>query len=86
MKQFKTIDEVDDWLEPMNYREFWCAIKPYCLVLPPADGCDDQITSGEVELVTILDGLKYLARIELTKRHGLHTKLATPWLKLVESH
>lgn len=85
MEDFKTIDDVEAWLEPMNYEEFWRAIRPYCLVIHQRSDCDAQISAGVVDTATVLDGLKYLARIELTKRHGLHWKAPTPWLKLVGS-
>ena len=83
MKKFKTIDDVEAWLGPMNYEEFWRAIRPYCLVIHRRSDCDEQIAAGLVDKATVLDGLKYLARIELTKRHGLHWKVATPWLRVV---
>ena len=86
MKTFKTIDDVEAWLEPMDYPGFWYAVRNYDLVLQPRDHCDDQIANGVVGLETVLDVLKSMARIELTKRHGLHWKEPTPWLKLVESH
>ena len=72
------------WLEPMDYEEFWYVIKDYYLVLPSREGCDYQIRNGEVDQQLVLNGLKYLARIEFTKRHNLHWKPATPWLKVVE--
>jgi hypothetical protein len=86
MEKFRYIDDVDDWLEPMNYEEFWRVIKTHYLVLQPRESCDQQIADGEVDRETVLEVMKYLARIELTKRHGLHWKPATPWLKLVENH
>ncbi len=86
MRKFKHIDDVEEWLEPMDYQGFWHNIAPYCLVLQPRDDCDRQIASGEVDEKTVLEVLKYFARIELTKRHDLHWKPATPWLKLVETH
>lgn len=84
MRKFKDIDEVESWLEPMDYEGFWFAVEPLDMELQPKAHCDRQIASGEVDEATILDGLKYLARIELTKRQGLHWRSPTPWLKLVE--
>ena len=84
MKKFKHIDDIEQWLEPMEYEEFWYVIKDYYLVLPSRDGCDQQIWDGEVEQELVLEGLKYMARIELTKRHDLHWKMPTPWLKVVK--
>lgn len=86
MMKFKTIEDVDDWLEPMDYPGFWYAIEPYDLVLQPRDHCDRQITDEEIDEATVLEVLKYMARLELTQRLGLHRRMPTPWLKLVETH
>ena len=86
MRRFKTIDEVKDWLEPMDYQGFWHAIAPYDLVLQDRDHCDAQIAESIVPIDTALAVLKGLARIELTKKFDLEWKPVTPWLKLVESH
>lgn len=84
MREFKTINDIEDWLEPMDYQGFWTAIAPYGLLLPPKHHCDQQIRDGEAEEALVLDGVKYLARLELTKRLNLEWKQSTPWLKLVE--
>ncbi|MCB1529486.1 MAG: hypothetical protein H6853_00685 [Rhodospirillales bacterium] len=86
MMKFKDIEDVDDWLEPMDYPGFWYATQPYDLVLQPRDHCDRQIAAGEIDQETVLEVLKYMARLELTERLGLTRRLATPWLKLVESY
>ena len=86
MKEFRYIDDVEDWLEPMDYSGFWYAIDAYDLELQPRDHCDEQIASGVVDLDTVLDVLKYMARMELKEKLGLESRMPTPWLKLVESH
>jgi len=86
MKKFKTIDDVVKWLEPMDYQGFWAATAPHELVLQPRDHYDSQIASGVIDLETVLDVLKSMARLELTQKHDLHWKMPTPWLKLVVSH
>ncbi len=86
MRKFKTIDDVVKWLEPMDYQGFWAAIAPYDLVLQRREHCDSQIASGEIDLETVLDVLKSMARMELTQRHDLHWKMPHPWVKLVVSN
>ncbi|MGJ8572281.1 MAG: hypothetical protein ACSHXI_16445 [Hoeflea sp.] len=86
MKNFKYIDEVEAWLAPMNYLEFWTAIAPYDLVLQDRSHCDAQIGSGEVDESTVLVVLKHMARVELAKLQELNWKPVTPWLQLVECH
>lgn len=86
MKIFKHIDELEAWLEPMNYLEFWTAIAPYNLVLQDRAHCDAQLAAGEVDEATVLIVLKHMARVELTKAQKLNWKPATPWVQLVESH
>lgn len=84
MRKFKNIDELEAWLEPMDYEGFWYAISPLNLMVQPKDHCDQQIASGVVDQATVLDVVKFLARIELTKSQNLHWREVTPWLKLVE--
>jgi hypothetical protein len=86
MSQFRTIDDVDAWLEPMDYETFWREIRPYCLVLEYRSVCDAKIATGVASEETILTGLKMMARRELARRHKLHWKEATPWLRPVDTH
>ena len=86
MKKFRDIDDVRDWLEPMDYTGFWYAIEPYGLMLQPRGHCDQQIADGEAEKETVLAVLKAMARIELTEKLGLKWREEAPWLKLVDTH
>lgn len=71
MRKFADINEVEEWLEPMEYEVFWLSVVPYDLVLQPKDHCDRQIAAGEVDEKLVLDVLKYFARVEMTKRYNL---------------
>lgn len=64
MIDFRHIDDIEDYLEPMDYETFWQEIKGFCLILIPRDKCDSDIEDG-VDEETILIVLKNLARIEL---------------------
>ncbi len=85
VRKFRYIDDVEAWLEPMDYQGFWVAIAPYDLVLQSRAHCDAEIAAGDADTETVLDVLKYLARIELTQNLDLKWRLPTPWLKLVSS-
>jgi hypothetical protein len=84
MREFRYVQDIDAWLEPMDYQGFWAAIAPYDLVLQPRAHCDQQIAEGLVDQACVLDGLKYMTRLELTARHDLKRRPVTPWLQLVE--
>lgn len=84
MKKFRYIEEIDDWLEPMDYQGFWVAIGPYDLALQRREHCDSQIANGEIDHETMLEVLKYMARLELTKELSLERRPVTPWLQLVK--
>lgn len=86
MRNFKYINDVQDWLEPMDYQGFWVAIAPYDLVVQPRWHCDQQIADGAADQATVLAVVKDMARIELVQREGLQRRPITPWLQLVESH
>ena len=84
MKEFNYIDDIDDWLEPMNYQEFWSIIGLLDLELVDKDICDQEIESGATDPQKVLTFLKGLARVDLADRFQLDWKPVTPWLKLVE--
>lgn len=83
LKTFRYIDDVENWLGPMGYDQFWSEIRPYCLVLEYRHICDAKIETGQVSREDILFGLKGMASYELTRRHRLVRKPATPWLKVI---
>lgn len=83
MEKFRYIDDVEKWLEPMNYEQFWRETKPYCLAIESRSVCDAQIEAGLASLEDVLYGLKVMAEYNLTRRHRLTRKPATPWLKVV---
>lgn len=84
MQDFRYIDDVETWLDPMTYEEFWREIQPFCLVLEYRSVCDAKIETGQVSREDILFGLKMMACRELSRRHKLTRRPSTPWLKVVE--
>ena len=63
--KFRHTNDVDDWLEPMDYETFWSEIRPYCLVILPREKCDADMANGDVDEETVLYVMKNFARIEL---------------------
>ena len=61
---FKHIDDIVDWLEPMDYETFWKEIKPFCLVLIPREKCDADIASGGTDEETVLYVMKNWVLVE----------------------
>lgn len=86
MVKFETIEDVEDWLTPMNYEEFWRAIRPHCLIIHTREDCDAQITAGVATLEDVLFGMKAFAQHQLVKRHKLQRKPIGPVLRVVASH
>lgn len=84
MRQFRYVEDIIDWLDPMDYPGFWAAIAPYDLELQPRDHCDAEIASGAADEATVLDCLKYMARMELRERLGLDWRPVAPWLEVVQ--
>ncbi len=76
---FEDIQDVEHWLEPMDYLGLWRAVAPYG-VFDDADRdhCDGLIASSAVPPETILAGLKAMARIELTIRFDLSYRIYEP--------
>lgn len=75
---FEDIQDVEEWLEPLDYIAFWDAIAPYHLTLQGRDHCDGLIASGKVGAGLILSGLKGFAVMELRVAFDLKDRIYTP--------
>ncbi|MCQ0989590.1 hypothetical protein [Jiella marina] len=78
MPAFEHIEDVTEWLEPLDYAAFWKAVGPYQLVLQDRAFCDAQIARREVEQDLVLDVLKGMARTELTQIFRLKHRIWHP--------
>lgn len=79
---FRHIDDIVDWLEPMDYEEFWTEIQPYCLVMLPREKCDRDIEGGAVDEETVLYVMKTFARMELASILKLKWRIDVPEMSL----
>lgn len=79
MIAFEDIDDVQEWLEPLGYAEFWEAVAPWGL-FDPSDRAhfDRVLAEGVTDLETMLICLKVEARMALTERFGLKDRVYTP--------
>lgn len=78
MVVFEDIQDVEAWLEPLDYLAFWEAVAPYRLTLQDRDHCDELIASGAVAASLILEVLKGLAAMELRQAFGLKSRTYHP--------
>ena len=75
MVLFDDIQDVREWLDPLDTIAFWEAVEPYPLTLQDRDHCDALIASGTVDARLILDVLKGLARAELARSFNLKDRI-----------
>lgn len=85
MVDFKSIEDVEEWLEPMNYEQFWREIRPYCLVMFSREEADAQLEQEPHAVSEILGVLKAVAATRLIMRHDLKLRPIRPRLRLVAS-
>ena len=78
MVVFEDIQDVEEWLEPLDYVAFWDAVAPYFLTLQDRTHCDGLIAGGEVSTDLILSVLKGLAVMELRTAFNLHDRIHEP--------
>ena len=79
MVVFEDIQDVEEWLEPLNYVAFWDAVEPYFLTLQDREHCDGLIAGAEVAADMILNVLKGLAVMELRVAFGLKDRVYHPY-------
>ncbi len=75
---FQDIQDLEDWLRPMEYVQFWDAVEPYGFSLQDRDHCDDTIARGEVDPALVLSGLKFMAMLELSEKLNLKDRVYEP--------
>lgn len=78
MMFFEDIQDVKDWLAPLDYLEFWDAVAPYNLILQDRDHCDELIANGTVAPDLVLFGLKFMAVVELAEALDLQFRTYHP--------
>ena len=79
---FNDMEDVEEWLAPLDYETFWREAAPLDLALEPKESCDAQIASGSIDEGTVLYVLKGLARLELVERYALLPRDRMPWHSL----
>ena len=82
MYPFDDMEDVEEWLKPLDYNSFWEEIAPFELALQTRESCDAQITSGSIDEPTVLYVLKGMARQELVERYRLKPRDLMPWYSL----
>jgi hypothetical protein len=78
MMVFADREDVQEWLAPFDYVAFWKAMEPYSLTLQDRDHCDGLIARGTLTQDVILEGLKYMADLELARAFGLSHRTYHP--------
>ncbi|MEO0624688.1 MAG: hypothetical protein AAFU49_12950 [Pseudomonadota bacterium] len=79
MDLFDDIQDIRDWLEPLDYAGFWDAVAPFGLFAPEDRAhCDAAIADGVSVEQTVLACLKAMARIELADRFDLTERVYEP--------
>jgi hypothetical protein len=79
---FKDRQDVEEWLEPLSYEEFWQETAPFALALQSKESCDRQIARGIVDEAVVLDALKGMARLEIIEMFNLPVRDTMPWYSL----
>ncbi len=76
---FEDIEDVQTWLDPLDYIAFWEAVAPWSLFADEDRAhCDDTIATGIAPQETVLACMKATARITLIERFGLGPRLYEP--------
>jgi len=83
MRNFEHVQDVEEWLEPMSWDEFFVKLSPYGVDAGMRADCEVSIANG-TSPDTVLSLMKSLTRIDLAKELGLKRRPITPWVQLVK--
>lgn len=82
MQQFEDMKDVEEWLEPLDYEEFWREVEPFVLDIPERRSCDADIGAGVVTQGVVLTVLKAMARAQIVLDQRLPPRFMVPDLTL----
>jgi len=82
MRYFEDRAEVDEWLEPLTYAQFWEEVEIFNLDLPSREECDADIAEAGAAQDTVLFVLKGMARLQIVKQQELPSRITVPWISL----
>ncbi len=74
MRTFDDREELEAWLEALDYEGFWREIVSFDLALPDRAECDARIGDG-VPRATVLSVLQMLARMQIVQEQGLRLRV-----------
>ena len=77
MIRFKYVEDIEEWLDPMGYSDFWVDVSDFEVHLPYKEYCDEKIGSGKVEKDVMLGGLKFLASTQIAGKFKLERRPLT---------
>lgn len=75
---FQDIQDLEDWLRPLDYVQFWDAVELYGFSMQEREHCDGLIAGGKVDPALILGGLKFMAVLELSASLSLKDRVREP--------
>lgn len=83
MRYFEDRQDVEEWLEPLDYEEFWREVSTFPLtMLESRESCDEQIAQGKVDEETVLYCLKGIVRLEVVLQQELKPRMTVPWFSM----
>jgi len=78
MGPFNDWQDVEEWLEPLDYEAFWREIAAFQPEIQSRESCDEQIAAGIVDEATVLEVLKRFVWLELIERYSLRPRDRMP--------
>lgn len=74
MLKFEDSNEVEEWLETLDYEQFWQEADPHGLESDYRDNCDTSISRG-VDKAMILKCIKAEKRLQIIREQNLKVRI-----------
>ncbi|GJE18414.1 hypothetical protein AIGOOFII_3139 [Methylobacterium marchantiae] len=82
MRYFEDQKDVDEWLDPLTYEEFWQEVSTFSVDIPSREECDSDIADGIAPEAMVLNVLKGLTRLQVIDQQNLPVRITVPWMSL----
>lgn len=71
IRTFRSSNDLEAWLDGLDYKSFWQAIVAHAVELPPKTECDARIAEGGVTQHVMLSNLRSMAADQIEQRYKL---------------
>ncbi len=82
MRYFDDMEDVEEWLEPLDWDAYWREVSTFDLAIQSRESCEELVANGTLDRSELLGVLKAFVRLEVIALQDLKPRDVMPWYAL----